>query len=195
MTGPAGPRGPGHPPKETAVTIEPASNRTDFAAVDPDQHLARSAATLGVVLGMEDALGRAADNMEDFFAPGFVWRGNVGCGTKRGLPEFRRNWQKPIRAAFSDRTYTTERFLADGDWAACFGVLEGTHTGSFMGIAPTGRRVSIPYMDFWRVEDGRIADNPVFVDFAAVCLQLGRDVFAGEGWEALDRRGAEPSGD
>jgi hypothetical protein len=42
-------------------------------------------------------------------------------------------------------------------------------------------------MDFWRVADGRIADNPVFVDFAAVLAQLGRDVFAGEGWEAYDR--------
>jgi hypothetical protein len=55
-----------------------------------------------------------------------------------------------------------------------------------MGIAPTGLRVRIPYMDFWRVADGRIADNPVFVDFAAVLHQLGRDVFDGEGWEAYD---------
>ena len=44
----------------------------------------------------------------------------------------------------------------------------------------------IPYMDFWRVEDGRTSDNPVFVDFAAVLAQLGRDVFGGEGWEAYD---------
>ncbi len=64
---------------------------------------------------------------------------------------------------------------------------EATHFGAFMGIPPSGRRVAIPYMDFWRVADGRIADNPVFVDFAAVLAQLGRDVFAGEGWEAFDR--------
>jgi hypothetical protein len=49
-------------------------------------------------------------------------------------------------------------------------------------------------MDFWRVEDGRIADNPVFVDFAAVLQQLGRDVFAGEGWEAFDRGDRQPAG-
>ena len=29
----------------------------------------------------------------------------------------------------------------DGDWAACFGKIEGTHSGEFMGIKPTGKRV------------------------------------------------------
>jgi predicted ester cyclase len=169
-----------------------ALNRTDFDAVDPAEHLARSAASLHAVKAMEDALARGANNMGDYFLEGFAWRGNVGCGTKDGLAAFRRNWQLPLRAAFADRTYVTERFLADGDWAACFGHIEATHVGTFMGIPPTGTRVRIPYMDFWRIEDGRIADNPVFVDFASVCLQLGRDVFGGEGWEAFDRNEKEP---
>ena len=160
--------------------------RTDWANVDPAAHVARSAESFRAVKAMEDALGRAANNMADYFTEDFLWRGNVGSGIKRGLAEFRRNWQMPIRAAFADRTYTTDRFLADGDWAACYGVLEATHVGPFMGIPATGKRVQIPYMDFWRIEDGRIADNPVFVDFASVCLQLGRDVFAGDGWEAYD---------
>ncbi len=168
------------------------ANRTDFDDVDPAEHLALSAASLAAVKAMEDALARGANNMGDYFHEGFAWRGNVGCGTKAGVAEFRRNWQLPLRAAFADRTYITERFLADGDWAACFGAIEATHVGPFMGLPPTGKRVRIPYMDFWRIADGRIADNPVFVDFAAVCLQLGRDVFAGEGWEAFDRGEKEP---
>ena len=48
-------------------------------------------------------------------------------------------------------------------------------------------------MDFWRVEDGRIADNWVSVDFAEVLFQLGRDVFDGHGWEAYDDGRAEPA--
>ncbi len=171
---------------------QPPTNRTEFEKADPVEHLARSAASLAAVKTMEDALARGANKMGDYFHEGFAWRGNVGCGTKAGVAEFRRNWQLPLRAAFADRTYITERFLADGDWAACFGAIEATHVGPFMGLPPTGKRVRIPYMDFWRVEDGRIADNPVFVDFAAVCLQLGRDVFAGEGWEAFDRGEKEP---
>ena len=153
---------------------------------DAEDHVARSAETLRVVRDMEDGLGRAYNDIHLHFHENFTWRGNVGCGVKLGLDAFRKNWQLPIRAAFKDRVYKTEKFLADGDWAACFGVLEATHYGPFMGIPPTGKRVSIPYMDFWKVEDGRIKDNPVFVDFASVLLQLGRDVFQGEGWEAYD---------
>ncbi|TAD90058.1 MAG: polyketide cyclase [Alphaproteobacteria bacterium] len=150
-------------------------------------HRAQSEATLAVVQRMEAALGANSNDMAAHFHEAFVWRGNVGCGTKQGLAAFRRNWQVPLRAAFTDRVYQTEQMIADGPWAACFGAIEATHSGVFMGIQPTGKRVMIPYMDFWRVEDGRIIDNPVFVDFAAVLAQLGRDVFDGEGWEAFDR--------
>mgnify|MGYP005856028037 CR=1 FL=1 len=154
---------------------------------EAEAHAAESRATLEVIRRMEAALAAGSDDMAAHFHEDFTWRGNVGCGVKRGLAAFRANWQLPLRAAFSDRTYHTERLIADGAWAACFGHIEATHAGPFMRIAPTGRRVRIPYMDVWRVEDGRIRDNPVFVDFAAVLLQLGRDVFAGEGWEAFDR--------
>ena len=153
---------------------------------DAQSHHAKSQATLAVVKGMEDALAAGSNDMQAHFTDGFMWRGNRGCGTKSGLDAFRRNWQLPLRAAFTNRDYITEQFLADGDWAGCFGHIEADHTGPFMGIAPTGKRIRIPYMDFWRVEDGRIADNPVSVDFAEVLHQLGVDIFNGEGWEAYD---------
>ena len=156
-------------------------------------HIARSRNTLDAIRRMEEALGAESDDMAAHFHEDFVWRGNRGCGTKHGLAAFRRNWQVPLRAAFSERLYKTEKFLADGDWAACFGHIEATHSGPFMGIPATGKRVVIPYMDFWRVEDGRIRDNPVSVDFAHVLHQLGRDVFAGEGWETLDRTMEAPA--
>jgi predicted ester cyclase len=155
-------------------------------------HAARSAATLAVIQRMEAALGAGSNDMSAHFHEDFLWRGNAGCGVKPGLEAFRRNWQLPLRAAFTDRDYKTEKFIADGDWAACFGHIEATHSGVFMGIRPTGKRVRIPYMDFWRVEDGRIKDNPVFVDFAAVLAQLGVDAFAGEGWEHFDSGARQP---
>nr|WP_232962750.1 ester cyclase [Paracoccus tegillarcae] len=136
---------------------------------------------------MEAALAANSDDMAAHFHEEFRWMGNYGCGFKPDLAAFRAHWQLPLRAAFSDREYKTERFVCEGDWASCFGHIEATHSGEFMGIAATGKRVKIPYMDFWKVEDGRIRDNWVSVDFASVLAQLGRDVFAGEGWEAYDR--------
>ena len=55
-----------------------------------------------------------------------------------------------------------------------------------MGIKPTGKRVEIRYMDFWKVVDGKFFDNWVNVDFAHVAAQLGVDVFNGQGWETYD---------
>jgi len=123
----------------------------------------------------------------EFFAESFKWMGNQGCGTKHGLTEFQDNWQKPFQAAFSEKVCVDESRLYMGEWAAAFGRQEATHTGDFMGIAATGKRIEIRYMDFWKVVDGKIEDNWVMVDFPAVMAQLGKDVFAGEGWEAYDR--------
>lgn len=145
-----------------------------------------------VILRMEAALAANSNDMETHFHDDFRWIGNAGCGTKIGLPAFRQNWQLPLRAAFTDRSYVTTKFIAEGDWVSCFGHIEGTHSGAFMGIAATGRRIIIPYMDFWRIESGRIKDNWVSVDFACALAQLGRDVFAGEGWEAFDRGDRQP---
>ncbi len=158
----------------------------------PEQYQLQSRETLNAVKRMEDALGAGEVDMTPYFHEDFIWRGNQGCGTKNSLQEFRDGWQKPLRAAFSDRKYITEQFLADGAWASCFGYIDALHSGEFMGIPATGKRVRIHYMDFWLVEDGRIKDNPVNVDFASILAQLGRDVFAGEGWEAYDRGEKQP---
>ena len=153
---------------------------------EAEDHQRRSAESLAVIKRMEAGLAASENDMARYFHEDFTWRGNTGCGVKQGLDHFRNGWQLPLRAAFTDRHYHTERYLADGDWAACFGHIDALHSGPFMGIPATGRRVRIPYMDFWRVTDGRIADNPVSVDFAAVLAQLGRDVFDGQGWEDMD---------
>ena len=97
-----------------------------------------------VILRMEQALAANANAMETHFHDDFRWIGNEGCGTKQGLVAFRNNWQLPLRAAFTERNYITTKFIAEGDWVSCFGHIEGTHSGLFMGIAPTQRRVIIP---------------------------------------------------
>ncbi|MEM1364471.1 MAG: ester cyclase [Pseudomonadota bacterium] len=135
---------------------------------------------------MEAGLSANSNTMADHFDENFRWMGNQGCGTKPNLEAFRNNWQLPIRAAFTERDYKTEHFMADGEWASCFGHIEATHSGTFMGIEATGKRVKIPYMDFWKIADGRIADNWVSVDFASILTQLGHDVFDGKGWENYD---------
>jgi len=89
-----------------------------------EEHARQSAESLAAVRRMEAGLGNAETDMTPYFHEDFQWRGNAGCGTKDGLEAFRNGWQKPFRAAFSDRSYHTEQFMADGEWAACFGHVE-----------------------------------------------------------------------
>ena len=162
--------------------------RPEQAVLTRDTDLSKTDATRRVIEGMVDGLNdhRIAD-IGEFFHANFRWMGNQGCGRKTGLRAFQNNWQRPFQAAFSDKVCIDEARLFMGEWAAAFGRQEATHSGMFMGVAPTGKRVEIRYMDFWKVEDGRITDNWVTVDFPHIAAQLGVDLFRGEGWEAYDR--------
>ncbi len=143
-------------------------------------------AALDLIHDMEAALGRSETDMRPWFHEDFVWDGNRGCGRKAGVRAFFDGWQAPFRAAFAERSYHTERWMEDGDWVACFGACHARHAGTFMGVAATGKPLRIPYIDFWKIVDGRIAYNKVSVDFAEVMAQLGVDLFNGEGWETYD---------
>jgi predicted ester cyclase len=163
-------------------------SRPEQAMLTKHNDPSKTVETQRVIEGMVDGLNdHRIDDIGEFFASSFRWFGNAGCGTKKGIMEFQENWQRPFQAAFSDKVCVDEARLFDGEWAAAFGRQEATHSGEFMGIAPTGKRVEIRYMDFWKVSDGRIVDNWVMVDFPFVMQQLGVDPFGGHGWEAYDR--------
>lgn len=167
--------------------------RPEQAVLTRDTDMSKTAETKAVIEGMVDGLNdHRIGDIGEFFAQSFRWMGNAGCGTKPDLQAFQDNWQKPFQAAFHDKVCVDEARLYMGEWAAAFGRQEATHGGTFMGIKPTGKRIEIRYMDFWKVEDGRITDNYVMVDFPYVLAQLGVDCFNGEGWEAFDRGDKEP---
>ena len=113
------------------------------------------------------------------------WYGPAGIGTARGIAGFR-NWhQIPFLSAMPDRgQYVNEityHFFGDGDYCAVTGwpnmIQTVTHDG-WMGIAPSGKRITMRSLDFWRIKDGMIRENWVMVDILDAYRQLGVDVFA-----------------
>ena len=162
--------------------------RPPQAELTKGNDLSKTEETRKVVESMVDGLNdHEIEGMGAFFSKNFRWRGNAGCGTKNGLKEFQKNWQIPFQRAFSEKVCIDEARLTEGEWMAAFGRQEATHSGIFMGIAPTGKRLEIRYMDFWKVKDGKIIDNWVMVDFPHVMRQLGLDPFNGKGWEIFDK--------
>jgi len=165
-----------------------AGARPEQAELTRDNDRSKTEHTRSVIEGMVDGLNdHRINDIGEFFSQSFRWMGNFGCGSKHGLREFQDNWQRPFQAAFSDKVCVDEARLFDGQWGAAFGRQEAVHSGEFMGIAATGKKVEIRYMDFWKVADGKIVDNWVMVDFPHVMSQLGVDVYNGEGWEKYDR--------
>jgi predicted SnoaL-like aldol condensation-catalyzing enzyme len=55
----------------------------------------------------------------------------------------------------------TERLavIADGDRVAYLANFTGTHTGPFLGIPPSGRRVTIPMLETWRIDGDKIVEH------------------------------------
>jgi steroid delta-isomerase-like uncharacterized protein len=78
-----------------------------------------------------------------------------------------------FRAALPDVSFRIEDLLADGDRVAVRLTVSGTHEGELLGVAPTGRRVSVPEVLILRVEDGLIVEDWVQVDLLGLLAQLG----------------------
>lgn len=123
--------------------------------------------------------------MEKYWHPRMNWYGPSGIGTGRGVSGFR-NWhQIPFLNAMPDRgQYVDEityHFFGDGNYAAVTGwpdMIQTVSHGGWMGIAPSGKRITMRSLDFWRIEDGLIRENWVLVDLLDAYNQLGVDVLA-----------------
>jgi predicted ester cyclase len=77
------------------------------------------------------------------------------------------------RTAFPDLRMTTEDLVADGDRVARRFRLEGTHSGSFMGIPPSGQRVDLGGIAIHRVAGGRLVETWLSYDCLGLIRQLG----------------------
>ena len=89
-------------------------------------------------------------------------------------PEGVRAESMAIQKACPDFHSTDEEtFLADGDRVVIIHKLEGTHTGEFMGIPPTGKKFSIRSISIYRATNGKIVEDKGMVDWFSLFKQLG----------------------
>ena len=76
-------------------------------------------------------------------------------------------------AAFPDLHLTIDTLLAqDGELLARL-TATGTHTGKFLGLEPTGRRVRVGVFEAWRLRDGRCREHWLQLDTRDLLRQLG----------------------
>jgi steroid delta-isomerase-like uncharacterized protein len=84
-------------------------------------------------------------------------------------------WQQGfemMKRAFPDVQAQIEDVVAAGDRVAVRVTFRGTHEGAFQGITATGRPIRYVSHEFYRVEDGLIAEEWICSDLASLIRQL-----------------------
>jgi predicted ester cyclase len=92
-------------------------------------------------------------------------------GTPPGVESFKA-FRRMVDASM--RTVATiEDLFAEGPRACARITVRGEHVGTFMGIPPTGKRISVEIIEIVRVEDGKIAERWNQRDWLGLLGQLG----------------------
>ncbi len=78
-----------------------------------------------------------------------------------------------LERAFSHRKYTLINYSVNEDLVWVHYHYSAMHTGSFMGVEPTGIEIHIDVMDIARIENGRLVEHWGIPDRFALLNQLG----------------------
>ena len=76
-------------------------------------------------------------------------------------------------SAFPDARWTVDDMIAEGDRVATKKTFTGTHSGALGQIPPTGKEVSLQYVDILRLRDGKIIEHWLVIDQLNFMQQLG----------------------
>ncbi len=94
--------------------------------------------------------------VDEIFSPDFVFHSPMG--ELRGLETYKKTVQS-LLSAFPDIQLDFDDMLAEGSKMAVRALFRGTHQGTFMGLPPTGRKVSFIGICIYSVSNGKIVEE------------------------------------
>lgn len=106
----------------------------------------------------------ASDFVEHTLPPGTDYK-----PTREGVKDLIRD----LTTGFSSLTIEVHDAIAQGDISACRVTFHGTHSGEFMGLPATGKRISWDSCDWIRVRDGKAVEHWAVDDNLTMLQQLG----------------------
>ena len=107
----------------------------------------------------------------EYVTPDVKWHGGT-LGTVEGSENLV-GLLRGFIGALPDLNAQEQDIVADGDMVAVRFVVEATHEGNLLGIAPTGRRVRWDAVDVYRLRDGKIGEEWAADDITAILHQVG----------------------
>lgn len=112
-------------------------------------------------------------SFEQLMDPAFVNHA-APAGADTGPAGMWHTFTQVLRPALPDLVVTIEEQVSEGDLVTTRKHLTGTHTGPLLGVAPTGRVVTIQVIDIVRVRDGRYLEHWGINNLPTVLHQLAQ---------------------
>lgn len=113
---------------------------------------------------------RDLDRLGDYFAEEFTSH-NMPPGLPQGIDGVRAFFQVFLDG-LSEIEVTVDELVADGDRVAVATTTSGVHSGDLLGVAPSGRRISVTGIDMVRVDGDRIVEHRGLTDTVGLLRQL-----------------------
>jgi steroid delta-isomerase-like uncharacterized protein len=110
--------------------------------------------------------------VDELLAPGFVDHEELPPGIPPGR-EAVKQLSTMFRSVFPDFKATIDDMIAEGDKVVARQTWSGTHKGEFMGVPPTGKRVSFGVIDIVRIAGGKVVEHWGQMDSMGMMKQLG----------------------
>jgi len=137
-----------------------------------------------IVLDYFDALEGASgeqqlDVLERFVGPDYYFRGVHPFNELTGAADVATTVWRPLAYSFTSLRRRQDVFMAapnllDGTpWVTSMGIFMGLFDHDWLGIPATRKIALIPYCEFHRIEDGKIAESALWVDIIRVMKQAG----------------------
>lgn len=115
---------------------------------------------------------REFDKIGDIFQADYTERNDTVRSFGGGVEGYKR-FLNHLFTAFPEDVVTIDQIVAEGDRVAYWGTESGTHRAEFLGIPATGKSATWTEIQFFRIENGKVAEHWVQVDIYAWFQQLG----------------------
>ena len=118
------------------------------------------------------------DAADTIFADDYV-RHDLRPGNPLPGPAGQKKIAADFRAAFPDLHMTIDVIVAEGDMIVARWTTEGTNTGQWGSIPPTGKRAKFSGVNIFRIANGKVVEIWNHRDDLGVMQQLDAPIYAG----------------
>jgi len=96
--------------------------------------------------------------VDAYVSPHFAILNPSHGSTERVGAEGVKEFMRTRRAGFPDAQYVIADLIAEDQKVVVAGTFQGTHSGDFRGLAPTGKQINATFIYIFRIEDGKAVE-------------------------------------